>query len=189
MPTVSAFLPSLPNSITSLFFLKICWRGRGSGTPCCLTWVQAQDCSQQEDKASLHFGIASLVLNTDCFLPRRFIYCGRQQSGMPRRLPCEGTWAMLLTGPMEGLVSGGGICVRCLSYLTATFGATSSSSPPLRPCLSSYPWAKCSHEWKKPKFFRTRLALCVSPEPARLWLHPVNKALHPHCYPEWSYCV
>lgn len=115
----------------------------------CLTWVQAQDRSQQEDKQSLHFGVASLVLSMGCFVVGQFIYCGRQRLGMPRRLPAEGTWERLLTGPRKGLVCGGDICIKCLSYLTVTLGDTSGSSPPLRPCFSSYPSAECSHKWKK----------------------------------------
>lgn len=150
MTTVSTFLPSLQNPITSPFSsLKICWRWGRTDSPYCLTWVHAQDCSQEEDKESLHFGIASVVLNTGCFLLGQFIYRGKQQLGMPRRLPCEGTWARLLAGPREGLVCGGDICIRCLSFVTVTLGATSSSSPPLRPHPSSYPLAKCSHKWKK----------------------------------------
>lgn len=100
--------------------------------------------------------MAFLVLNTGCFLVGYFIYRGRQRSCMPRRLPREGTWARLYAGPREGLLCGGDICFRCLSYLTVTCLATKA---PLHFYTLAFPptLGQSVHERKKKnhKFLRT----------------------------------
>lgn len=115
-----------------------------------LTWVHAQDRCQEDDEENLHFGMAFLVLNTGCFLMGYFIYCERQRLCMPRRLPREGTWARLYAGPREGLLCGGDICFRCLSYLTVTCLATKA---PLHFYTLAFPptLGQSVHEWKKKK--------------------------------------
>lgn len=125
---VPTSLPSLPNPITNPpSRLKICRKGCGANPFRDLTWVHAQERSQQEHKESLHLGITSLGLPLGCLLLGQVIYPGRP--GVPTRSSLRRHLRELLAGPREGL-----LCV--LGYLCLVpllFPCHSPGSPPLLP--------------------------------------------------------
>lgn len=118
-----------------------------------LTWVHAQEHSQQEHKESLHLGITCFgAASLGSFLLGQVIYPGRP--GVPTRSSLRRHLRELLAAPREGLPCVlGYLCLVPLLFPCQPLGS------PQPPCLPSYPWAKCSQEWKKPQILPNKAGL------------------------------